>query len=74
MRARPLISSPPWTAGDDELLRSLLAAGTSTVIVASRLSRSQSAVRHRARKFGLLLPAARKQRKPHHNAAEGQRK
>jgi hypothetical protein len=38
MRARPLISSPPWTAGDDELLRSLLAAGTSTVIVAYAVS------------------------------------
>jgi len=64
MRPRPLIASPPWTTEDDELLQSLLAAGTSTVTIASRLSRSQSAVRHRARKFGILLPAARKGRKP----------
>jgi hypothetical protein len=74
MRAHPLIAAPPWTAEDDDLLRSLLAAGTSTVTVASRLSRSQSAVRHRARKFGLRLPAARKGRRPNPNAAEGQRK
>jgi Bacterial RNA polymerase, alpha chain C terminal domain len=64
MRPRRLIASPPWTAEDDDLLRSLMAAGTSTVTIASRLSRSQSAVRHRARKFGILLPAARKGPKP----------
>ena len=27
MRTRPLFVNPPWTAGDDELLRSLLAVG-----------------------------------------------
>jgi hypothetical protein len=69
MRTRPLIASPPWTAGDDELLRSLLAAGNTTVTIPARLSRSQSAIRHRARKLGTLLPATRKGRKP--KLAEG---
>jgi hypothetical protein len=64
MRPRPLIASPPWTTEDDELLRFLLAAGSSIVTIGSRLARSQSAVRHRARKFRILLPAARKGRKP----------
>jgi hypothetical protein len=33
MRPRPLIASPPWTAGDDELLRSLLATEADRVWV-----------------------------------------
>lgn len=45
-------------------LRAVLAAGTDTVTIAARLLRSQSAIRNRARKFGILLPAARKGRKP----------
>jgi hypothetical protein len=63
MRTLPLIASPPWTAQDDALLRALLTAKTETVTIAARLLRSQSAVRNRARKFGLKLPAARKGRK-----------
>ena len=56
----------------DELLRSLLAAGSSIDTIGSRLSRSQSAVRHRARKFGIRLPAARRAENPNwHEAAEG---
>lgn len=63
MRTLPLIASPPWTAKDDEMLRSLVAAGTSTVTIAARLLRSPSAIRNRARKFGISLPTTRKGRK-----------
>jgi hypothetical protein len=60
----PAYCEPPWTAEDDELLRAVLAAGTDTVTIAARLLRSQSAIRNRARKFGILLPAARKAGNP----------
>lgn len=43
----------PWTDIDDRELRTLLAAGDSTVRIARKLGRSQSAVMNRKVQLGL---------------------
>jgi hypothetical protein len=47
MRARPLIASPPWTAEEDEQLRTLAVSGVRPGIIAKKIGRTESAVRGR---------------------------
>ncbi len=58
MNKRPLIASPPWTAADDERLRTLAMAGKLPTVIADELQRSAAAVRHRFYKLGIPLPGA----------------
>jgi hypothetical protein len=46
---------PAWSAGDEELLRSLAAAGESAVAIATLLKRTPDAVRSRARLLKIKL-------------------
>jgi DNA-binding NarL/FixJ family response regulator len=50
----------PWSAEEEDLLRSLAAAGESAAAIAKRLKRSSEAVRKRAHKLDIRLAASQK--------------
>jgi hypothetical protein len=54
---RPLIASPPWTAGEEAMLRAMADEGQRPAAIAKRLGRTEQAVRHRFYKLGIPLKA-----------------
>jgi len=47
------MKTKPWTSEDDKLLMQEVLAGTRTDLIASRVGRSKSAVKHRVSILGL---------------------
>ena len=53
------MKTKPWTSEDDKLLMQEVLAGTRTDLIASRVGRSKSAVKHRVPILGLTLGRVR---------------
>ena len=54
MTGRP-VENPPWTSEEEDQLRGLAKSGESIATVAERLNRSEQAIRHRARRLGIIV-------------------
>jgi hypothetical protein len=66
MKARPLIASPPWTAEEEDQLRSLAESGERPATIAGHLRRTEQAVRHRFYKLGIPLKRSGAEGAPRH--------
>ena len=50
-----VVGSPPWSTEEDQQLAAMALAGKTATEIAEQLKRSESAVRARANKRGVLL-------------------
>jgi hypothetical protein len=55
MRETGRFATRPWTAGDDEILRSLALNGVDVRLIGSELNRTAMSVRSRARRLNIFL-------------------
>ena len=52
---RPIIARSPWTPDEDAQLQALAISGKSAAAIAAKLKRTETFVRSRASKLGVLL-------------------